>query len=530
MRKGAMGVSGCRPKDRSFPNIQKLGPKGYLAGRRNETRMAKDCPRPWSLCRSTHAEHTTDPTRPQEESNANFPTNSRTFQENLESVINEFSKITLTEGEEGPPCYIAEEETSTNTTEESSETFDSSEFSQRTEEPVSMHRNPLFKRGSKMAPNRHQEISRPLQPMGTLNQDGNNQDELQHKQKTNNTNPFVNFGPYAHQQPMNNNQDFQANAQPNLSQNQNSNTSGSTLNMTTFNIDSGGISYQNQGFETCLAGQVPTNTAWGTHTPNLGPNTSMSPNGGNQNPFRGNPAPNFSSQMGAPNLGGQPCSYPNTNFSNTNIMGNANSFNQGQTFPNTGWNNNLGTYGNGTMPNINPTNQFPNTSYNGGNPFSGNGGLNHNWGIANLPNPFNIGGNGGNLGSGTTDTEHGFVKKGDDAASTRDSSESTTSSPLESTYHCGRASNPHEPTLEDEININSNVDSEEFTTNCSHNAYELNQHSCFHFKRLPEIDEEEEMGYYKEDLDAEDADDEEEIVPEVIQQDSDENTFQPDET
>eukprot|EP01018_Ginkgo_biloba_P010507 Gb_14104 [translate_table: standard] len=67
----------------------------------------------------------------------------------------------------------------------------------------------------------------------------------------------------------------------------------------------------------------------------------------------------------------------------------------------------------------------------------------------------------------------------------------------------------------------------DFTINCSHEAYELNQHSCFHFERLPKIDKEDEMGYYEEDSDEEDADDEEEIEPEVIQQDPDENTFHP---
>ena len=96
--------------------------------------------------------------------------------------------------------------------------------------------------------------------------------------------------------------------------------------------------------------------------------------------------------------------------------------------------------------------------------------------------------------------------------SSRDSSKSTTSSHSESTYHCERASDPHEPTLEDETNINSDVDSEEFITNCLHEADELNHHSYFHLERLPDIGEEE-MGYYEEDLDEEDVDDEEEIEP-----------------
>eukprot|EP01018_Ginkgo_biloba_P031070 Gb_41191 [translate_table: standard] len=67
-----------------------------------------------------------DPKRSQEESNVTAPTNSRSFEEILESVINEFLKINLIEGEEGPSRCIVEEETSIDTTKESFESSDSS--------------------------------------------------------------------------------------------------------------------------------------------------------------------------------------------------------------------------------------------------------------------------------------------------------------------------------------------------------------------------------------------------------------------
>eukprot|EP01018_Ginkgo_biloba_P037235 Gb_08280 [translate_table: standard] len=121
----------------------------------------------------------TNPKRPQEESNVTFPTNSRSFEETLESVINELPKLAFTEGEEGPPRCIAEEETSTKDTEESSDT--SSEFHYKMDEPVSMHKNPLLKRKSKMASNGHPENSRPSQPMGNMSKVENDQEELRHK-------------------------------------------------------------------------------------------------------------------------------------------------------------------------------------------------------------------------------------------------------------------------------------------------------------------------------------------------------------
>eukprot|EP01018_Ginkgo_biloba_P026140 Gb_22377 [translate_table: standard] len=221
---------------------------------------------------------------------------------------------------------------------------------------------------------------------------------------------------------------------------------------------------------------------------NLGLNATMSPNGGNQNNFYGNFGNNHSFQIRIPNFEGQACTKFNTNiFQNTNSMGGAYAFSQGPTYPNNCWNNNLGSYGNGPVPSMNPTNQFS-----------------------------------------TVDTEYGFVKKEDDAASSRDSTKSIASSHSESTYHCEKANDPHKPTMEDETNINFDVDSKEFITNYFHEADELNDHSYFHLERLPDINEEE-MGYYEEDSEEEDADDEEEIEPEVIQQDPDENTFQLDE-
>eukprot|EP01018_Ginkgo_biloba_P039792 Gb_05222 [translate_table: standard] len=186
-----------------------------------------------------------------------------------------------------------------------------------------------------------------------------------------------------------------------------------------------------------------------------------------------------------PNFRGQACpGFNNTNiFQNSNSMGGTNAFSQGPAYPN--------------------NESIPKTIIGG---------------VANLRRPI-----GGAIQpkaiimEGTIDTEYGFVKKEDDAASTRDSSESTASLHSKSTYHCERASDPHEPTLEDKTNINSDVDSEEFITNCLHEADELNHYSCFHLERLPNIDEEEEMGYYEEDSDEEDVDDEEEIELEVIQ-------------
>eukprot|EP01018_Ginkgo_biloba_P032148 Gb_37529 [translate_table: standard] len=231
------------------------------------------------------------------------------FEEILESVISEFPKINLKEGEEGPSCCIAKEETSTNTIEESSESSDSSEFRHKTNEPVSVRTNPLFRRKSKMASNGHPKNSRPPQPNGNMSQAGNNQEELRHKQRTNNMNPFANYNPSVNQQTVNSNQGFQ-NAQSNHPQNniQGKNNSGGIPNMPNFNTGSSGTPQQSQGmgsngFQACPNGQGPTNATWGTHTPNWGSNNSMPPNGGNQNPFCENPSLNCNSQRRMPNCG-----------------------------------------------------------------------------------------------------------------------------------------------------------------------------------------------------------------------------------
>jgi len=103
--------------------------------------------------------------------------------------------------------------------------------------------------------------------------------------------------------------------------------------------------------------------------------------GGNQNSLYENLRPNLSSQIGIPNLGGQAYFGFNTNaFPNTNSMGGTTTFNQGPTDPNNGWNNTLGSYGNGPMSSMNPSNPFNSNSYNGGNPFSGNLFQNNNLG------------------------------------------------------------------------------------------------------------------------------------------------------
>eukprot|EP01018_Ginkgo_biloba_P032227 Gb_26725 [translate_table: standard] len=132
------------------------------------------------------------------------------------------------------------------------------------------------------------------------------------------------------------------------------------------------------------------NNTWGNNNVNLGLNATMSPNGGNQNNFYGNFGSNHNFQIGIPNFGGQACpGLNNTNiFQNSNSMGGTNAFSQGPTYPNNCWNNNLGSYGNGPVPSMNPTNQFNNNCYNGGSPFNGinfqnwggNQPQNNNWG------------------------------------------------------------------------------------------------------------------------------------------------------
>eukprot|EP01018_Ginkgo_biloba_P011604 Gb_32813 [translate_table: standard] len=178
----------------------------------------------------------TDPKRPQEDSNVTTPTN-RSFEEIVESVIKDFPKIVLLEREDEPPSYIAEGETSTKNTEESSDTSDSSEFHHKMDEPVNVHKNPLFKRKSKMVSNGHPENSKPPQPIRNLNLTRNNQEELRHKQKANNTNPFTSCNSSVHQRTVNSNQGLQVNTQPNHphANTQGRNTSGAHTTCPTSN-------------------------------------------------------------------------------------------------------------------------------------------------------------------------------------------------------------------------------------------------------------------------------------------------------
>eukprot|EP01018_Ginkgo_biloba_P024327 Gb_14389 [translate_table: standard] len=139
-----------------------------------------------------------DPKRPPNESPATLPTNSRTFDKILELIINDLPKITLLEREDEPPRCIAEEETSSDNTNEASKISNSSEIQCKTTELVRIQKNPLYRRKSKMASSRHPENCRPQQPMGNTNQVRNNQEELVHKQKASNANPFASCGPTTH--------------------------------------------------------------------------------------------------------------------------------------------------------------------------------------------------------------------------------------------------------------------------------------------------------------------------------------------
>eukprot|EP01018_Ginkgo_biloba_P004641 Gb_20581 [translate_table: standard] len=123
-----------------------------------------------------------NPKRPPDGSLVTFPTNIRSFKEILESIINNLLKITLLEREDEPPCYVTEEETSTDNTDEASETSDSSEIRHKTTKPT-----------------------------------GHNQKELVHKQKANNANPFASCGPTTHPNLGNKTQTPTNNAQPNQS-------------------------------------------------------------------------------------------------------------------------------------------------------------------------------------------------------------------------------------------------------------------------------------------------------------------------
>eukprot|EP01018_Ginkgo_biloba_P017425 Gb_05199 [translate_table: standard] len=179
-----------------------------------------------------------NPRRPPNKSPVTLTTNSRSFDKILESVVNNLPKITLLEREDEPPRYIAKEETSTKNTDEASETFDSSEIQRKTTKPISVRKNPLYRRKSKMASSGHPENFRPQQPMGNTNQIKNNQEELVHKQKANNANPFASYGPTTHPNLRNNTQTPTNNAQPNKSMTgmQGSNTSGSMFSRSTLPI------------------------------------------------------------------------------------------------------------------------------------------------------------------------------------------------------------------------------------------------------------------------------------------------------
>eukprot|EP01018_Ginkgo_biloba_P007604 Gb_17035 [translate_table: standard] len=136
-----------------------------------------------------------DPRRPPNESPITLPTSGRSFDEILESIINNLPKIPLLEREDLPPHCVVEEETSIDNANEASETSNSSEIHHKTRELVSLRKNSLYRCKSKMASNGHPENFRPQQPMGNINQTKNNQEALVHKQNPNNANPFASHGP-----------------------------------------------------------------------------------------------------------------------------------------------------------------------------------------------------------------------------------------------------------------------------------------------------------------------------------------------
>eukprot|EP01018_Ginkgo_biloba_P024644 Gb_30116 [translate_table: standard] len=106
-------------------------------------------------------------------------------------MINDLPKVTLSKRKDESLHCITKEETSTKNIEETSDTSDSNEFQHKTDEPVSVLKNPLFKRKSKMVSNGHLESFKPPQPTENMNQTKNGQEELRHKQKPNNMNPFT---------------------------------------------------------------------------------------------------------------------------------------------------------------------------------------------------------------------------------------------------------------------------------------------------------------------------------------------------
>eukprot|EP01018_Ginkgo_biloba_P018450 Gb_13794 [translate_table: standard] len=115
-----------------------------------------------------------NPKRPPDESPVTFPTNNRSFEEILESVINDLPKITLLEREDEPPHCVAEEENATDNTDEASKTSDSNEIQCKANKPISIRKKPLYRQKSKIASSEHLETFRPQQPMGNTNQIGNN--------------------------------------------------------------------------------------------------------------------------------------------------------------------------------------------------------------------------------------------------------------------------------------------------------------------------------------------------------------------
>eukprot|EP01018_Ginkgo_biloba_P013003 Gb_10053 [translate_table: standard] len=115
---------------------------------------------------------------PQNESSIIFPTNSKSFDEILESVIKDLPKIALLEREDQTPHYVTKEEMSTNNTEDALETSNSSEILRKAQEPISLRNNPLYRWRSKMTSKGHPENYKPQQPMGNINQTNNAQEEL----------------------------------------------------------------------------------------------------------------------------------------------------------------------------------------------------------------------------------------------------------------------------------------------------------------------------------------------------------------
>eukprot|EP01018_Ginkgo_biloba_P027343 Gb_24912 [translate_table: standard] len=200
--------------------------------------------------------------RPQDESPVTFPSNSRSFKEILESVINDLPKVTLLEREDKPPHCILEEETSTKNIDETLDTFDSSEIQYKIDEPVSVRKNPLFGQEK-------QDVVRDLIAM--------------HKPSHPQANTLG------------------------------GNSNCGTTNTPNYNTCSNELPQHNQGTgnigsQTCPIGQGfnnhhnmnvgsnwTNNNTWGSNNLNLIQNATMFPNGDNQSNFYGNSCPNHSS-------------------------------------------------------------------------------------------------------------------------------------------------------------------------------------------------------------------------------------------